>query len=83
MKEFDGDDSLDMVFADMLTRIRDSFSVFVPKRLSGQIEQWVGCEANTLVGYVVEKLISKGALPRPEIPSAYGVMYVEGKYITV
>ena len=83
VREFDSDDSLDMVFADMLTRIRDSFSGFVPKRLSGQTDQWVGCEANTLVGYVVEELISKGALPRPQSPSAYGVLYVEGKYIAI
>ena len=83
VREFDSDDSLDMVFADMLTRIRDSFSGFVPKRLSGQTDQWVGCEANTLVGYVVEELISKGVLPRPQSPSAYGVLYVEGKYIAI
>lgn len=83
VREFDSDDSLDMVFADMLTRIRDSFSSFVPKRLSGQTDQWVGCEANTLVGYVVEELISKGSLPRPQSPSAYGVLYVEGKYIAI
>ena len=77
--------------------MRRSFEGFVPKRLHGQINQWLSVYCGDLVGQVVEELIRRGRLEKPEIvgtaavcrepgeekPLANGVFYVEGDYMRV
>ena len=69
--------------SDWIKELRKGFVSFVPKRLDSQINQWVSCYANRLVGYVTEELIHRGALemPQDEILLSDGVFYVGGEYV--
>lgn len=70
-------DALDAVTTELVTTIRREFGHFVPKRLEGQINQWVSCYAHSLVGYVTEVLIGRGVLRRPgNMPFTDGVCFV-------
>ena len=59
----------------------------VPKRLENQIDQRISCDMNDhlnyITGYVMENLISRDVLHKPdsEKPFTDGVFYVEGEYI--
>ena|GEM_PF-363044 len=59
----------------------------VPKRLESQIDQRISCDMNDhlniITGYVMENLISRGILHKPDLekPFTDGVFYVEGEYI--
>ena len=88
---------LDGELRSWILSVRRSFEGFVPKRLHGQINQWLSVYCGDLVGQVVEELIRRGRLEKPEIvgtaavcrepgeekPLANGVFYVEGDYMRV
>lgn len=81
---FDMEDAeIDGLLAEWIMNVRKGFEGFVPKRLHGQINQWVNCYCNRIVAYVTDGLIARGVLRRPdgEKPLTDGVFYVEGKYI--
>ena len=81
-------DMTDEVTEDLLTEwiknVRKSFEEFVPKHLNDQINQWVSCYLQQITGYVIDELIRRGVLckPNPEKPLTSGVFCVEGKGIT-
>ena len=74
---------LDDLLCEGITLIRKGFEKFVPKHLDSQINQWVSCFSGEIISYVVEELIRRGKLekPDPEKPFVDGVFYVEGEYI--
>ena len=77
------DKELTAVLSEWIKELRKGFVSFVPKRLDPQINQWVSCYANRLVGFVTEELIRRGALetPKNESPLTDGVFYIEGEYV--
>lgn len=77
------DGKLDSLLSDGILAIRKGFEKFVPKHLHSQINQWVACFSHEIVGHVVEELIQRGRLtkPEPDRPLVDGVFYVEGEYI--
>ena len=77
------DKELTSALSEWLKELRKGFASFVPKRLDSQINQWLSCYANRIVGYVTEELIHRGALgsPKDNSPLTDGVFYVEGEYI--
>ena len=79
------DKELSAALSEWIKELRKGFASFVPKRLDSQINQWVSCYANRLVGYVIEELIHRGVLetPKDESPLTDGVFYVEGRYINI
>ena len=83
---FNKDDAkLDKMLTDLITDIHKSFKLFVPKRLDSQINQWVSCYVNNIIGFVAEELINRGVLEKPddEIPLTNGVFCIKGPYIPV
>ena len=77
------DQIIETALSDWIKELRKGFVSFVPKRLDSQINQWVSCYANRLVGYVTEELILRGILRQPDqnAPLTDGVFYLNGKYI--
>ena len=77
------DGKLDALLSDEILAIRKGFEKFVPKHLHSQINQWVTCFSHEIVSHVVEELIQRGRLtkPDPDRPLVDGVFYVEGEYI--
>jgi len=73
---------LDSLLADWIRTTRQSFASFVPKRLHGQINQWLSCYLGQLTGSVIAQLAEAGVLRKPngETPLTDGVFYVEGAY---
>ena len=55
----------------------------VPKDLDDQINQWVSGYLFQIIGYVIDELIRRGTLRKPDMdkPLIDGVFYTEGKYI--
>lgn len=86
---FEGDGGkLDTLLSDWILNTRKSFEGFVPKRLHGQINQWVSVYCYELVSHVVEELIRRGrledALPGETgiaRPMTNGVFCILGSYI--
>lgn len=86
---FEGCDSrMDRLMADWIMGVRRSFEGFVPKRLHGQINQWVSVYCNQLVSYVVEELVRRGRLEgalREETgadrPMTNGVFCIQGSFV--
>ncbi len=81
---FDMEDGhLDDLLSEWIIAVRKSFAKFVPKRLDEQINQWVSGYLHQIVGYVVDELIRRGTLRKPELdkPLTDGIFYVTGKYI--
>ncbi len=83
-----GDSRLDKLLADWILNVRSSFEGFVPKRLHGQINQWLSVYCNELVSYVVEELIRRGRLEGAlqeetgvNRPMTNGVFCIQGGYI--
>ena len=78
------DSEMGKMLSDWIAALRKEFASFVPKRLDSQINQWVSCFANRIVGFVSEELIRRGVLEKPEedCPLTNGVFYVEGRYIS-
>lgn len=74
---------VDILLDDWVLSVRRSFENFVPKRLHGQINQWLSGYVGQIIGYVTDELIRRGILEKPdtEKPLVNGVFYVEGKYI--
>ncbi|MBQ8509066.1 MAG: RNA polymerase sigma factor [Clostridia bacterium] len=74
---------IDDLLSKWLLSVRRNFEQFVPKRLHDQINQWISCYSGSVIGRVIEELIRRGALEKPddEIPLTNGVFYVEGDYI--
>ena len=77
------DDEINDLLADWITKVRKSFESFVPKHLSDQINQYMDCYLFSIAGYVIDELICRGVLNKPECekPLVNGVFCVEGKYI--
>lgn len=77
------DEKIDDLLSKWIKSVRKSFESFVPKHLHSQINQWVGCYLNRIIGYVTDELIRRGVLCKPdcEKPLTNGVFCVEGKSI--
>ena len=77
------DDEINDLLAGWITKVRKSFESFVPKHLSDQINQYMDCYLFSIAGYVIDELICRGVLNKPECenPLVNGVFCVEGKYI--
>ncbi len=81
---FDIEDAhLDALLVEWIVTVRKNFAKFVPVRLDNQINQWVSGYLFQIVGYVVDELIRRGTLRKPDMdrPLTDGVFYVAGKYI--
>ncbi|HKM33997.1 MAG TPA: sigma-70 family RNA polymerase sigma factor [Lachnospiraceae bacterium] len=77
------DEYLDNLLSDWIVTVSKNFAKFVPARLDDQINQWVSGYLFHIVGYVVDELIRRGTLRKPDLdkPLTDGVFYVAGKYI--
>ena len=73
---------LDEMLSTLILAVKKQFTAFTPKRLEGQINQWVSVFTQRIGAYVTEELIKRGILEKPddEVPMTNGVFYVEGKY---
>ena len=81
---FDKDNAyLDKVLTELITDIHKSFKAFVPKRLDSQINQWVSCYVNNIIGFTAEELINRGVLEKPddEKPLTNGVFSIWENHI--
>lgn len=78
------DAHLDELLTEWIIAVWKSFVKFVPVRLEDQINQWVSTYLFQIIGYVVDELIRRGTLKKPDLdkPLTDGVFYVAGKYIT-
>jgi len=74
---------LERLLSELITDIHKSFKAFVPKRLDGQINQWVSVYVHSIIGYVADELINRGVLEKPddEKPLTNGVVCVMGEYV--
>ena len=77
------DEKIDDLLAEWIKDVRKSFESFVPKHLHDQINQWMSCYLNQIIGYVTDELIRRGALCKPdsEKPLTNGIFCVKGKSI--
>lgn len=77
------DEKLDDLLSNKILAVRRGFEKFVPRHLHDQINQWVTCFSHEIVSHVVEELIQRGRLAKPDPDRALvdGVFYVEGEYI--
>lgn len=77
------DENLDNMLTEWIVSVRKSFTKFVPKHLDDQINQWVSGYLFQIIGYVIDELIRRGTLRKPDMdkPLIDGVFYAEGKYI--
>ena len=77
------DEKIDDLLVEWILNVRKNFEGFVPTRLNDQINQWVSCYLNQINGYVIDELIRRGILRKPDEEKSLtdGVFYVEGKYI--
>lgn len=77
------DEKVNDLLAEWIIGVRNNFESFVPKHLHDQINQWVSCYLNQIIGYVTDELIRRGVLRKPdaEKPLTDGVFCVEGKNI--
>ena len=80
VKAFEIDDeSIDSALSEWIRSARKSFESFVPKRLESQINQWVSSYISSIIGYVTDELIRRGALEKPtDKPLTCGVFAVNG-----
>lgn len=78
-------DAITKLLMDLILSIRQSFTSFVPKRLDSQINQWVSCFIHTITGYVMEELIERNVLEKPdaEKPLTNGAFYVDIAYLDI
>ena len=78
-------ESLDNLLEELISDIYKSFKAFVPKRLDSQINQWVSCYVQNIIGFVAEELILRGILEKPDIekPLVNGVFGILGEYVNV
>lgn len=76
-------EALDSLLKKLILDIHSSFKQFVPKRLDSQINQWVSCFVNEIIGYVAEELINRNVLETPDekTPMTNGIFYIPGKYM--
>ena len=77
------DENLDNLLAEWIINVRNNFEDFVPARLDDQINQWISGYLFQIIGYVVDELIRRGSLKKPDLdkPLTDGVFYVAGEYI--
>lgn len=77
------DQRLEDLLTEWIVTVRKNFAEFVPAHLEDQINQWVSIYLFQIIGYVIDDLIRRGALRKPDRtkPLTDGVLYVEGKYI--
>ena len=84
---------IDGILCQWLLSVRRSFEAFVPRRLHEQINQWISVYCGELVGQVIEELICRGRLEKPESagtepmnlekPLVNGVFYRSGDFVMV
>jgi hypothetical protein len=74
---------IDGLLTELITGIHKSFTAFTPKHLNSQINQWVTCYIENITGFVMEELINRGLLEKPENekPLPNGVFCVLGATI--
>jgi hypothetical protein len=77
------DEKLDSLLTALIQAIHKSFKSFVPKRLDSQINQWVSVYSHSLISFITEALIERGALEKPNAdkPLVNGVFCVLGDYV--
>lgn len=77
------DGELDSLLCERILAVRKGFEKFVPRHLHAQINQWVTLFSAEIASHVVEELIRRERLtkPDPEKILVNGVFYVEGEYI--
>ena len=59
------DENTDAMLCDWILSVRKSFEGFVPRRLHGQINQWISVYCGELIGHVIEELIRRERLEDP------------------
>lgn len=77
------DEKINDTLTQWIVTVRKNFESFVPKHLHDQINQWVNGYLYRIIGYVIDELIRRGVLRKPDSEKSLtdGVFYVEGKYI--
>ncbi|MDL2287581.1 sigma-70 family RNA polymerase sigma factor [Eubacteriales bacterium OttesenSCG-928-G02] len=55
----------DTALSSLITEVCENFKAFVPKRLKNQINVWVKYYSYNLIGFVIEELIERGVLEKP------------------
>lgn len=77
------DEKINDLLAEWIKDVRKSFESFVPKHLRDQINQWMSCYLNQIIGYVTDELIRRGVLCKAdsEKPLTNGIFCVKGKSI--
>lgn len=77
------DEHLEHLLAEWIVTVRKNFVRFVPARLEAQINQWVSTYLFQIVGYVIDELIRRGTLRKPDFDKSLtdGVFYVKGRFI--
>lgn len=78
----DGDTELEKQLTEYIHHVRTRFASFVPSRLDSQINQWVSCYVHGIAGYVLEELIRREVLEKPEEdkPLTNGIFCLDGPY---
>ena len=79
------DARMDARLGDWILSVRKSFEGFVPRRLHGQINQWLSVYCGELIAHVMEELIHRGRLKasgsaKDQKPATDGVFYIEGTF---
>lgn len=74
------DNNIENLLAEWIMTAHKNFENYVPKRLYDQINQWVSYYSHQVIGYVIDELIKRGTLHKPdaEKPLTDGVFCVEG-----
>jgi len=77
------DEKIDELLAEWIMSVRKNFESFVPNHLHGQINQWVYCYLDQIIGYVTDELIRRGILRKPdsEKPLTDGVFVLLGNML--
>ncbi len=76
------DEAVEEPLRRLIDGVHAQFKAFVPKRLDGQINQYVRGYVQSIVGYVLQRLVDEGLLASPEDgkPLTDGVFYIDGPY---
>ncbi len=77
------DEKIETMLTEWILTVHKSFEKFIPARLHDQINQYLSSYLYQIIGYVIDELILRGKLKKPDLekPLTDGIFYVEGKYI--
>lgn len=77
------DEKLNALLCDRILTVRKEFEAFVPGHLHSQINQWVTLFSAQIVSYIIEELIRRGRLAKPDPEKVFvdGVFYAEGDFL--